>query len=100
MPTKRKPRTPAGLTPAAARVFAATVKAFEMPDAHSLAVLESACRSLSRAEQLDALVDAEGMTTRGSRGQTVLHPAIAEARQCRLAAGRLLGSLGLEAPSA
>ena len=41
---------------------------------------------LDMAERLDAAVREQGVTVSGSSGQTVAHPAIAEARQQRIAA--------------
>jgi hypothetical protein len=49
---------------------------------------------------LDAAVARDGTTVEGSRGQPVLHPGIAEARQLRLAQHRLLRSLEMEDPAA
>lgn len=55
-----------------------------------LAYLEAACRLEDRAVELDALVEAEGLMVHGSKGQPVLHPAVAEARQARAEQARLL----------
>jgi hypothetical protein len=55
------------------------------------------------AEQADALAALEkdiktrGYMVNGAKGATVLNPSVAEARQGRLALGRLLG--GLDLPS-
>jgi hypothetical protein len=58
-------------------------------------LLKLACSQVDRAAELDAAVDAAGLMTRGSAGQVRVHPGVAEARQCALAAGRLLGMLSL-----
>jgi hypothetical protein len=50
--------------------------------------------------ELERIVDAEGLTTNGSRGQTAIHPALAEARQLRQVQQRLLGAVELCDPSA
>jgi hypothetical protein len=52
----------------------------------------------AKADALDSLeseISETGTMVTGSAGQPVLHPAVAEARQARLAISRLLGSLSL-----
>ena len=68
---------------------------FEL-DPRELALLEQACRIADRIAELEAIVEKRGLTTRGSTGQTVIHPAVAEIRQHRLALQRILGSIGLD----
>jgi 1,6-anhydro-N-acetylmuramate kinase len=62
-------------------------------DARELHLLERACRCADELLALQAAVDRDGVTTIGSRGQTVTHPALAEARQLRLVQLRLLSAL-------
>ena len=50
--------------------------------------------------ELDAVLKRDGMTIAGSRGQTIAHPVLAESRQLRLAALRLLGALEMTDPQA
>jgi P27 family predicted phage terminase small subunit len=69
---------------------------FEL-DPREFALLEQACRVADRVTELEAIVEKRGLTTRGSTGQTVIHPAVAEIRQHRLALQRILGSIGLDA---
>jgi len=66
------------------------------PDADpaTLAVLFEACALIARADDLDALVDADGMMIDGYRSK-VLHPAISEARLARQAAMTHLRALGV-----
>jgi hypothetical protein len=61
-------------------------------------LLGQACRTLDVLAELDTVVEAEGVTAEGSKGQTVTHPAVSEARQQRLALGRLLAQLALPDP--
>jgi hypothetical protein len=65
------------------------------PERRLLAV---ACATVDTIADLDDVVSAEGVTAEGSKGQTVCHPAVAEARQQRLALGRLLAQLALPDP--
>jgi P27 family predicted phage terminase small subunit len=69
-------------------------------DEREEAALFSACQAADRLAALDAVIDSEGVMVNGSRGQRVLHPALGEARQLRLAQARLLDSLELEDPGA
>jgi hypothetical protein len=64
-------------------------------DAHELGLLREAARTLSRCDELAGVLEAEGLTTTGSKGQTVAHPALAEVRQQQLAYGRLVAQLRL-----
>lgn len=67
-------------------------------DARELHLLERACRCADDLQALEAQVDQDGATAKGSRGQTVVHPALAEARQLRLVQLRLLSALELVDP--
>ena len=49
----------------------------------------------SDLDALTAAIKSDGVTVKGSTGQTRTHPAINEVRQHRLALGRLLGQLAL-----
>jgi phage terminase small subunit len=68
-------------------------------DARDFHRLEEACVLADQIALLDEAVRTEGATVIGSRGQSRVHPAVAEARQLRLAQHRLLGSLQLEDPA-
>lgn len=68
-------------------------------DKRELHVLERACRVEDEMRKLEAVVDKEGPTAIGSKGQVVVHPAILEGRQLKLAQLRLLAALELEDPT-
>ncbi len=89
------PRAPAGLQTAGRRLWRDVLADVEMrPD--ELAVLEAACRHLDLLVALERVLDEHGPTTKGSTGQTRVHPVVAELRQGRLALGKLLGQLGVQ----
>ena len=67
-------------------------------DARELHLLARACRCQDEMVQLEEAVDRDGATCKGSRGQTVVHPALSEARQLRLVQLRLLTALETEDP--
>jgi hypothetical protein len=58
-----------------------------------LHVVERAAQCADRIAQLEALIEADGLTTVGGRGQVVLNPCVSEARQWKLVETKLLASL-------
>lgn len=58
-------------------------------------LLAMACRQADDLAMLETAIKNVGAMVDGSKGQKVVNPAIAEARQARLAISRLLGQLGL-----
>ena len=71
-----------------------TVGSFELTRAE-LEILKEACRVLDRLDELASVITAEGSTTAGSKGQTVIHPALGEARGQQLVLHRLIAALAL-----
>ncbi len=69
-------------------------------DARELHVLGRACRCADELAELEAAVDRDGVTVKGSRGQSVVNPALSEARQLRLTQLRLLGAIEMVDPQA
>lgn len=69
-------------------------------DARELHFLAQACTIEDELVLLEAAVDSSGATTEGSRGQTVVHPALSEARQLRLTQLRLLSAIEMTDPQA
>lgn len=84
---------PRGLKPAGKALWKASTEEFEWAD-HERAILEEACRVRDRIVELDAAVTKDGLMITSSPGARV-HPAVAEARQQRLALAHLLVSLGI-----
>lgn len=102
MSGKRSPAAPAGLKAAGKKLWKeilADVPAGYELDARELHSLARACRCDDELLLLDRAVDRDGPVVVGSRGQPVVHPAISEARQLRLAQLRLLQTLTLDVPS-
>ena len=87
------PAAPRRLLAAGRRLWDAAVAEFDWRQ-HELAVMEEACRTRERVAQLDAQVVLDGLMLSSSQGSRV-HPAVAEARQQRLALAKLLASLGI-----
>jgi hypothetical protein len=63
------------------------------PDGREAELIDRACSTAESIAALEVVLDADGPTTKGSRGQVVLHPAVSELRQQRLVLLRLLGAL-------
>ncbi len=74
-----------------------TVTAEYALDEREAHVLALACAQADVLAALEAAIVADGVTVPGSTGQPRLHPAVAEARQARVAVARLLGQLALPA---
>lgn len=74
--------------------FNSTKETFDLSDTE-LELLETCARTLDEIDELQNSVDREGLTVKGSTGQTRIHPAVSELRQHRLALGRLLAQLQL-----
>ena len=64
-------------------------------DEREEALLDLAARQAHDVAALEADIAERGIRVEGSRGQPVLNPAVSEARQGRLALGKLLGQLDL-----
>jgi hypothetical protein len=64
-------------------------------DATTIESLLTACAMISSADVMQAQVDADGLISRGSQGQPVAHPLIAEIRLARVQALAALRTLGL-----
>lgn len=87
-------KRPGGLGSRGAAFWRSTTGTFDLTDAEG-ELLAECCRMLDEIDALQEAVTREGVTTRGSAGQTRAHPALAEVRQHRLALGRLLAQLQL-----
>lgn len=72
----------------------AVLAVYELSDAEER-LLDQAAATLDVVALLEARVAEDGPMVAGSQGQPVLHPAVSEARQQRLAFGRLVGQLNL-----
>jgi hypothetical protein len=61
-------------------------------------LLVEICRQLDVVEALAAVLDANGVMTLGSKGQPVVHGAVAALTSARALLGRQLAQLGLPDP--
>lgn len=65
-------------------------------DQHDEEMVLETCRILDVIDALSAAIDRDGVTTKGSTGQIVIHPAVAELRLQQQSFARLLAQLNLE----
>lgn len=90
--TPRTPTAPAGLDAAGRALWREVAGAYDL-DHHEIPILVEACRLADRAAELEAAIEADGLTVTGSAGQPRLNPAVAEVRQTRVALTRCLGAI-------
>lgn len=102
MAKSARPKPPKTLAAAGKALWKSIISELEdgwQLDARELELLERACRCADELAVLEKVIDADGPTTKGSRGQTVVHPALGECRQLRLSIERLLRPLELADPA-
>jgi len=87
-------RPPKGLGPAGRDLWRKVQASFEF-DAHEIPGLLLAARQLDDVARLEELLEADGLVSTGSTGQPRLSQVVAELRQSRLAASKLLDAIGL-----
>jgi hypothetical protein len=75
-------------------VLAAVPEGFEL-DERERSILALAAHQADDLERLQRAIKRDGVTVNGSMKQTVVNPAIVEARHARLAISRLLGSIAI-----
>lgn len=89
-------RSPAGLGLAGKRLWRSTDEVFDFTDEpHKVQLLTEACRVADTVAELDEAAADAPLTVKGSMGQPVISPFIAEARVQRALLAQLLGRLSL-----
>jgi hypothetical protein len=89
-------RSPAGLGPAGRKLWKSIHDTFDMAEEpHKVHVLHQACRVADIVDELDDAADEGPLTVKGSMGQPVISPLIAEARAQRSLLAQLLTRLDL-----
>ncbi len=91
----RPAKVPDGLLTAGRSLWKSVTDEYEL-DQHEALLLIQACRCADRLDSMAAvLADAPALTLTNFRGDSVVHPLIAESRQQSLTLSRLLASLRL-----
>jgi P27 family predicted phage terminase small subunit len=94
MTSTAPPAAPKGLGRRGRR-FWRTVQAAYVLDPAETEVLVEVCRLLDRSEQLQELLDRDGLEVTGSTGQTRVHPALGQQRALQALLAKLLAQLDL-----
>lgn len=92
--TMTKPSRPANLGAAGRALWDSLTGEYEFT-APELAVLAAACRQADDVALVEGVIAEDGPVVPGSTGQPRLSAALAEARQGRLALGKLLAQLAV-----
>lgn len=92
MADKAKP--PAGLRAAGKRLWCDTLEDFDLAE-HERGLLLQACRTADSLDELQKVLERDGVLNESSQGVRV-HPALPELRQQRITFARLVAALGLE----
>lgn len=85
-------RAPAGLGKAGRALWRQITATYDL-DAAERPLVEQACQLADRVAELEDQIATDGLMVAGSTGQPRLHPAVAEARQTRVALARCLGQV-------
>jgi hypothetical protein len=89
-------RKPAGLGTAGTKLWKSVVEVFDFTEEPGkVQILGQACRVADIVAELDEAADQAPLTVKGSMGQQVISPFIAEARAQRALLAQLLGRLDL-----
>jgi hypothetical protein len=88
---QESPKPPSGLRRSGRALWRAVIHDFEL-DQHETTILKEACRTADSLDDLQALLDSDGLMSSTSQGPRV-HPALVELRQQRIAFARLLTAL-------
>ncbi|MEV8079759.1 hypothetical protein AB0O38_09020 [Pseudarthrobacter oxydans] len=92
----RRPALPVELGKRGKAYYSQILEDYELEPSEVQILLEAA-RTLDEVEALKAAVSELGVTTKGSMGQVVVNPALAEIRQARAMFARLVQQLDLPA---
>ncbi len=95
--SERVPAAPRGSGAAGRRLWSSVLQLWEL-DEHELLLLRELVRTTDLLDELQAVVDRDGLMVDSPSGPKV-HPAIVEARQARIAAARLTAVLRLPSGS-
>ncbi len=96
MSKTRTPNAPKGLGDRGKKLWTEIHSVFDLSqDPHRAVLLEDACRTADLIDRLQEKVDTQDLRVRGSQGQPVAAPELAEIRQHRGTLASLLGKLAL-----
>lgn len=90
-------RAPAGLQSGGKKLWRQVTDEFDLDsEPHKLAILAQACKVVDTIAELDEAADEAPLTVKGSMGQQVISPFIAESRAQKSLLAQLLARLNFE----
>ena len=91
---ERRPNAPAGLGTEGKKLWKEIVGTFDVvEEAHKRRILFDACRTADLIDRLDTAMNDQPLTAKGSMGQLVIHPLIAQVQASRMQLSQLLSRL-------
>lgn len=90
---------PHGLGTEGKRLWTTVVDEFDMyAEPHKRRILFDACKTADLIKRLDDVAAKASVTVKGSMGQEVIHPCIAQAQTARMQLAQLLARLNFAPP--
>ena len=94
-----KPRMPHGLGPEGKKLWTGVIGEFDLAyEPHKIRILTDACKTADLIKRLDDAAAKAPLTVRGSMGQEVINPLIAQSQTARGQLAQLLTRLNFAAP--
>lgn len=91
---ERRPKTPNGLGTEGSKLWREIVGAFDLTEEpYKRRILFDACKTADLIDLLDTAMADEPLTAKGSMGQLVIHPLIAQSQSARTQLAQLLTRL-------
>ncbi|MGE2737346.1 hypothetical protein [Mycolicibacterium vaccae] len=95
----RRPKTPNGLDAEGSKLWREIVGTFDVvEEPHKRRILFDACKTADLIDRLDTAMNGQELTAKGSMGQLVIHPLIAQSQAARTQLAQLLSRLNFAPP--
>ena len=98
-PKPQKPRMPRGFGVEGQKLWQGVVTEFELTtaDPDKLRILFDACKTADLVKRLDDAAGKAPLTVKGSMGQEVINPLIAQAQSSRMQLAQVMNAAGMSA---
>lgn len=95
----RRPKMPSGLGTEGRKLWREIVGEFDVnEEPHKRRILFDACKTADLIDQLETAMQSQPLTAKGSMGQLVIHPLIAQSQSARTQLAQLLTRLNFAPP--
>jgi hypothetical protein len=96
---ERRPKMPNGLGTEGRKLWREIVGTFDViEEPHKRRILFDACKTADLIDRLDEAMNGQPLTAKGSMGQLVIHPLIAQSQAARTQLAQLLSRLNFAPP--